>query len=153
MIALREACFNFVELCKKKNQDRLWMDEIAAMQASRVELPFLGSSGIVLASEENYPSQISGLSGGKQNGSIDASVSDSSLGSVDLNQGMVEILYSPCHFIYCVSDTSMVHSKGNATHVRFCLYRAALFSIVPCTNWGSFMYYQFHCIACPIFSN
>ncbi|KAJ9182867.1 hypothetical protein P3X46_006814 [Hevea brasiliensis] len=83
---LREACLNFVELCKKKNQDRLWMDEIAAMQASRLELPYLGTSGIVLASEENYPSQIGGLSGGKLNGSIDASVSDSSLGSSDLNQ-------------------------------------------------------------------
>ncbi|KAF2285996.1 hypothetical protein GH714_009562 [Hevea brasiliensis] len=87
---LREACLSFVELCKKKNQDRLWMDEIAAMQASRLELPYLGTSGIVLASEENYPSQIGGLSGGKLNGSIDASVSDSSLGSSDLNQGNMQ---------------------------------------------------------------
>ncbi|XP_012084916.1 COP1-interacting protein 7 isoform X2 [Jatropha curcas] len=83
---LREACLNFMELCKKKNQDRLWMDEIAAMQASRLELPYLGTSGIVLTGEENYPNQIPSLSVGKQNGSIDASVSDSSLGSVDLNQ-------------------------------------------------------------------
>ncbi|WCJ32153.1 COP1-interacting protein 7 [Euphorbia peplus] len=72
---LRGACFNFMELCKKKNQDRLWMDEIAAMQASRLELPYLGTSGVVLAGEENY---------GKLNGSIDAS--DSSHGSVELNQ-------------------------------------------------------------------
>ncbi|XP_048235022.1 COP1-interacting protein 7 isoform X3 [Ricinus communis] len=82
---LREACLNFMDLCKKKNQDRLWMDEIAAMQAARLELPYLGTSGIVLAGEENYPNQISGLSVGKQNGSVDA-VSESSLGSVDLNQ-------------------------------------------------------------------
>ncbi|KAF2314303.1 hypothetical protein GH714_025204 [Hevea brasiliensis] len=64
------------------------MDEIAAMQASRLELPYLRTSGIVLASEENYPSQISGLSGGKQNCSI-ASVSESSLGSLDINQESV----------------------------------------------------------------
>ncbi|CAK7327583.1 unnamed protein product [Dovyalis caffra] len=82
---LSEACINFVELCKKKNQDRLWMDEIAAMQASRLELPYLGTSGIVLAGEENYPGQIGGLSGGKHNGSIDASESATSLGSLDLN--------------------------------------------------------------------
>ncbi|KAM7250280.1 hypothetical protein ACFE04_022163 [Oxalis oulophora] len=51
---LREACVNFIELCKKKNEDRRWIDEIAAMQAfPRPELPFLGTSGIVLAGEEN----------------------------------------------------------------------------------------------------
>ncbi|XP_050216298.1 COP1-interacting protein 7 [Mercurialis annua] len=82
---LREACLNFIELCKKKNQDRLWMDEIAAMQAARLELPYLGTSGIVLADEENYPSQLIGLSVGKNNGSIDA-VSETSIGSVDPNQ-------------------------------------------------------------------
>ncbi|XP_065862136.1 COP1-interacting protein 7 [Euphorbia lathyris] len=81
---LREACLNFMELCKKKNQDRLWMEEIAAMQASRLELPYLGTSGVVLAGEENYGSQINGLSAGKLNGSIDAS--DSSHGSLELNQ-------------------------------------------------------------------
>ncbi|XP_061984373.1 COP1-interacting protein 7-like [Populus nigra] len=83
---LREACINFMELCKKKNQDRLWMDELAAMQASQLELPYLKTSGIVLAGEENYPGQIGGLSGGKHNGSIDASDSATSLGSLDLNQ-------------------------------------------------------------------
>ncbi|KAI8011036.1 COP1-interacting protein 7 [Camellia lanceoleosa] len=30
---LREACINFIELCKKKNDDGLWMDEVVAMQA------------------------------------------------------------------------------------------------------------------------
>ncbi|KAJ4828457.1 hypothetical protein Tsubulata_005683 [Turnera subulata] len=83
---LREACINFIELCKKKNQDRLWMDEIAAMQASRLELTYVGTSGIVLAGEENYPPQLGGLSVGKQNGSIDTSDSATSLGSLDLNQ-------------------------------------------------------------------
>ena len=78
-----------MELCKKKNHDRLWMDELAAMQASQLELPFLKTSGIVLAGEENYPGQIGGLSGGKNNGSIDVSDSATSLGSLDLNQGIV----------------------------------------------------------------
>ncbi|KAJ6752096.1 hypothetical protein OIU85_002514 [Salix viminalis] len=82
---LREACINFMELCKKKNQDRLWMDEIAAMQASQLELPYLGTSGIVLSGEETYPGQIGGLSGGKQNSSMDASDSTTSPGSLDQN--------------------------------------------------------------------
>jgi hypothetical protein len=85
----REACINFMELCKKKNQDRLWMDEIAAMQASQLELPYLGTSGIVLSVEENYPGQIGGLSGGKQNSSMDASDSATSPGSLEQNPGMV----------------------------------------------------------------
>ncbi|KAJ8764711.1 hypothetical protein K2173_007801 [Erythroxylum novogranatense] len=82
---LREACINFLELCKKKNQDRLWIDEIAAMQASRLDLPYVGTSGIILAGEENYPSQIGGPVG-RQSGSLDASDSATSLGSFDLNQ-------------------------------------------------------------------
>ena len=78
-----------MELCKKKNQDRLWMDEIAAMQASQLELPYLGTSGIVLSGEENYHGQIGGLSGGKQNSSMDASDSATSPGSLEQNAGMV----------------------------------------------------------------
>lgn len=100
-----------MELCKKKNQDRLWMDEIAAMQASRLELPYVGTSGIILAGEENYPTQIGGLSGGKQNGSVDASVSDS--GSLDLNQGTVEYPSFPlppnnqsAHKLWCTVNLS-----------------------------------------------
>ena len=77
-----------MELCKKKNQDRLWMDEIAAMQASQLELPYLGTSGIVLSGED-YPGQIGGLSGGKQNNSMDASDSTTSPGSLEQNPGMV----------------------------------------------------------------
>ncbi|KAL6538357.1 COP1-interacting protein 7 [Orobanche gracilis] len=45
---LREACINFMELCKKKNEDKIWMDEVAAMQAS-----YMGTSGIILAGESN----------------------------------------------------------------------------------------------------
>ncbi|XP_054812872.1 COP1-interacting protein 7 [Prosopis cineraria] len=79
---LREACINFLELCKQKNEDRLWIDEIAAMQAhSHPELPYLRTSGIILAGEANDP-------GGKQNGLVDASVSEStpSHASLDINQ-------------------------------------------------------------------
>lgn len=85
---LREACINFKDLCKKKNEDRLWVDEIAAMQAMvQPDLAFLGTSGIILAGEENDSSQ--GLmNAGKQNGSTDMSLSDSmtSHGSMDANQ-------------------------------------------------------------------
>ncbi|XP_058779890.1 COP1-interacting protein 7-like [Vicia villosa] len=58
---LREACLNFLELCKQKNEDKLWMDEIAAMQvSSQPVLPYLRTSGIVLAGEdESTPSHAS----------------------------------------------------------------------------------------------
>lgn len=94
----REACINFINLYKQKNEDRLWMEEIAAMQAcTHPELPYLGTSGIILAGEDNDPNQNlminvnhSTLSVGK-NGSLDTSVSEStSHGSLDVNQGMVE---------------------------------------------------------------
>ncbi|GLT69370.1 hypothetical protein SLA2020_415270 [Shorea laevis] len=84
---LRGACINFIELCKKKNEDRLWMDEIAAMQANaRPDLPYLATSGIILAGEDNDHSRniMMNFSGGKHNGSGDASVSDA--GSGDNNQ-------------------------------------------------------------------
>ncbi|XP_057962341.1 COP1-interacting protein 7 isoform X2 [Malania oleifera] len=93
---LREACISFAELCKRKNDDGLWMDELAAMRAcSRSELSFMGASGIILAEEDNDLGQNitinvhnGGLSGEKQNGTIDASVSDSttSHGSLEINQ-------------------------------------------------------------------
>ncbi|GFZ04822.1 COP1-interacting protein 7 [Actinidia rufa] len=96
VIVVREACVNFVELCKKKNNDRLWMDELAAMQAlSHAEFPYLGNSGIILAGEDNDRSQgiminahNSDLSSKKPDGSIDASASDSTMshGSLDVNQ-------------------------------------------------------------------
>ncbi|KAI8010103.1 COP1-interacting protein 7 [Camellia lanceoleosa] len=88
---LREACINFIELCKKKNNDGLWMDEVAAMQAySHSEFPYLGSSGIILSGEDNDHSQgiMINVPSKKQDGSIDASTSDSTIshGSSDVNQ-------------------------------------------------------------------
>ncbi|KAJ7981700.1 COP1-interacting protein [Quillaja saponaria] len=94
---LREACLNFLDLCKQKNEDGLWIDEIAAMQAcAQPELPYLGTSGIILANDDNSPTgnlminvNQNRFSNGKQNGSVDASVSDStaSHGSLDANLG------------------------------------------------------------------
>ncbi|KAI8024736.1 COP1-interacting protein 7 [Camellia lanceoleosa] len=88
---LREAYINFIELCKKKNDDGLWMDEVAAMQAySHSEFPYLGSSGIILSGEDNDHSQgiMINVPSKKQDGSIDASTSDSTIshGSSDVNQ-------------------------------------------------------------------
>lgn len=49
---LREACTEFKDLCMKKHTDDLWMDELAAMKAMpQPELPFMDTSGIILAPE------------------------------------------------------------------------------------------------------
>ncbi|XP_022715919.1 COP1-interacting protein 7 isoform X2 [Durio zibethinus] len=53
---LREACINFKDLCKKKHADRLWMEELAAVEAcSQSEMPLSGTSGIVLANGIGIP--------------------------------------------------------------------------------------------------
>uniref|UniRef100_A0A5B7BWF1 COP1-interacting protein 7 n=1 Tax=Davidia involucrata TaxID=16924 RepID=A0A5B7BWF1_DAVIN len=80
---LREACIDFKELCKKKHTDGVWMDELAAMEAcSPSELPYLGTSGIILACESGASSQNNmlnfhsdGVTTGKfmPNGSLDVS--------------------------------------------------------------------------------
>ncbi|KAA8515295.1 hypothetical protein F0562_018475 [Nyssa sinensis] len=80
---LREACIDFKELCKKKHTDGIWMDELAAMEAcSQSELPYLGTSGIILTCESGASGQNNmlnfcsdGVSGGKlmPNGSLDMS--------------------------------------------------------------------------------
>ncbi|CAH2077780.1 unnamed protein product [Thlaspi arvense] len=77
---LREACVNFVDLCKRKNEDRMWVDQITAMQAfPRPELSFMGDSGIVLAGEEN---DLLNASNVKLGNSMDAS----SQGSFETSQ-------------------------------------------------------------------
>lgn len=91
-----------MNLCKEKNEDRLWIDEIAAMRAlSRPDFPQMGTSGIVLASEGNdRDSQIMNLrdggpspSHGHHNGSMDMFLTDSAMihGSLDANQGMLSM--------------------------------------------------------------
>lgn len=67
-----------MELCNKKSNDGIWMDEVAAMQASHAEFSLLGTSGFLLA--------------GEGNGQADTSASDSatSLGSLDTNLGRVQ---------------------------------------------------------------
>ncbi|KAE8681073.1 COP1-interacting protein 7, putative isoform 1 [Hibiscus syriacus] len=102
---LREACINFMDLCKRKNEDRLWMAELAAMQASRPDLSYQGTSGIVLAGEENDPTQnlTTNFSTVKQTGSVDASEAgsgdinpDGSLASMD-GKSQVQMPWPP-HF-------------------------------------------------------
>ncbi|KAI4322911.1 hypothetical protein L6164_022561 [Bauhinia variegata] len=57
-IRLRKACINFLDLWKQKNEDRFWIDEIAAMQAcAQPELAYIRTSGIILAGEDNGPSE------------------------------------------------------------------------------------------------
>ncbi|XP_057797307.1 COP1-interacting protein 7 isoform X2 [Salvia miltiorrhiza] len=47
-LRLREACINFIELCNKKNNDKIWLDEVAAMQSS-----YLGMPGTIFNGENN----------------------------------------------------------------------------------------------------
>ncbi|XVF78176.1 hypothetical protein PTKIN_Ptkin14bG0108700 [Pterospermum kingtungense] len=103
---LRGACINFMDLCKRKNEDRLWMAELAAMQTGpRPDLSYLGTSGIMLASEENdpIPNLMINLPSRKQNGSADASDAgsgdinpDGSLPSTD-GRGQIQMPWPP-HF-------------------------------------------------------
>lgn len=62
IVEYREACYNFIKLCNKKNQDRFWMAEVAEMQASsQSQLSYSETSGIVLAEDQNgsgkYPTK------------------------------------------------------------------------------------------------
>lgn len=89
-----------MNLCKEKNEDRLWIDEIAAMKAfSRPDFPHMGTSGIILANEGddrggqmmNLPDGGPSPSHGHRNGSIDMFLTDSAMthGGLDANQGML----------------------------------------------------------------
>lgn len=75
-----------MNLCKEKEEDRHWKDEIAAMQAlSRPDFPYLGTSGIVLATDDSGPGHIAGIPdggslSGNSNNSGDVSVPDSNTG-------------------------------------------------------------------------
>ncbi|KAH0744908.1 hypothetical protein KY290_032901 [Solanum tuberosum] len=79
-LRLREACIKFMELCNKKRDDGIWMDEVAALQAySPSEFSYFGRSGITLAADVSQDNQSIGLSIRKQNddalshGSLDTS--------------------------------------------------------------------------------
>ncbi|XP_058099671.1 COP1-interacting protein 7-like isoform X2 [Magnolia sinica] len=82
---LREACTNFKELCKKKHEDGLWTDELAAMEAClQPELPYTRTSGIILTSENSLTQgclpkfHVNDISNAQlePNGSSDASVTN-----------------------------------------------------------------------------
>ncbi|KAH0651420.1 hypothetical protein KY285_031545 [Solanum tuberosum] len=80
-LRLREACIKFMELCNKKRDDGIWMDEVAALQAySPSEFSYFGRSGITLAADVTQDSQSVGLSIRKQNDDI------LSQGSLDTSQ-------------------------------------------------------------------
>ncbi|KAG7024854.1 hypothetical protein SDJN02_13673 [Cucurbita argyrosperma subsp. argyrosperma] len=71
-------CINFMDLCKQKNEDKHWIDEIAAMQAfSQPAFPYSETSGIVLAGEDNETNV---------NAQAPRSDSTASQGSLDNNQ-------------------------------------------------------------------
>ncbi|KAE8713068.1 COP1-interacting protein 7, putative isoform 1 [Hibiscus syriacus] len=61
-----EACINFMDLCKRKNEDRLWMAELAAMQASRPDLSYLGTSGIIGSGDINPDASLASMDGKSQ---------------------------------------------------------------------------------------
>ncbi|XP_059283034.1 COP1-interacting protein 7 [Lycium ferocissimum] len=86
-LRLREACIKFMELCNKKRDDGIWMDEVAALQAySPSEFSYFGRSGITLAAEHTDVTQDI-MMNRTQNVPIDASTSDTiSHGSFDTNQ-------------------------------------------------------------------
>ncbi|KAL3639869.1 COP1-interacting protein 7 [Castilleja foliolosa] len=75
---LREACVNFMELCNKKNDDKIWMDEVAAMKAS-----YLGASGNVILSAENIVPISGSIS---RHGSMDTSEGTESGLPTEFNQ-------------------------------------------------------------------
>lgn len=73
----REACTEFKELCKKKQSDIPWMEELSAMEAySSTELSFPATPGIILANEINYPA---GDNNPLPNGSPDASKQETTM--------------------------------------------------------------------------
>lgn len=49
-----EVCVNFVDLCKRKNKENMWVDQITTMQEfPRSELSFMSDVGIILTGGEN----------------------------------------------------------------------------------------------------
>ena len=70
-----------MDLCKRKNEDKRWIDEIAAMQAfSQPAFSYSETSGIVLAGEDNESNV---------NAHVSKSDSSASQGSSENNQGMI----------------------------------------------------------------
>ncbi|CAI9755151.1 unnamed protein product [Fraxinus pennsylvanica] len=77
---LKVACTDFKELYKQKHSDNQWMDELAAVQACSIPaLSFMGTSGIMVASENNHNSENSeGLLGSTDSLESTATNSDGS---------------------------------------------------------------------------
>ena len=89
LMTYREACINFKELCKKKHADRLWMEELAAVEAcSPSELPLLGASGIVLANGIGIPNPNFSTNGASTGDHSPTDTSEASNGAVDGKKGI-----------------------------------------------------------------
>lgn len=90
------------------------------------ELTYLGTSGIIVAGEENDPSQ-SLMTAGKQNGSTDVSMSDSmtSHGSSDANQGVYQILDGFLLHLFVIEFSSVRFMLVSEPHI--CIFNKANF--------------------------
>lgn len=124
----REACINFKDLCKKKDADGLWMEELTAMQAcSPSELSYVEASGIVLTTEisahnqravfDSSKSSVSTIKG-VPNESFDTSKSGSSTSQASLHskKGIIHccIAYLQCYENYfSVIQVSKITSSFN----------------------------------------
>lgn len=102
-----------MELCNKKRDDGIWMDEVAALQAySPSEFSYFGRSGITLAAEHSdvtqdimMNNQNIGLSIRKQN---DDTISN---GSVDTNQGTHDDILHTCIVLLLVFACNFILSN------------------------------------------
>ncbi|KAG8364969.1 hypothetical protein BUALT_Bualt18G0053800 [Buddleja alternifolia] len=92
---LREACINFMELCKRKNEDKIWMDEVAAMQAS-----YMGTPALILGGENN-----------NQQGSMDTNEGTGNSSPMEFNvqvqqtEGVAQLPTWPSHLPQYMQNT------------------------------------------------
>ncbi|EPS66126.1 hypothetical protein M569_08650, partial [Genlisea aurea] len=94
-LRFREACTNFMKIYDEKNSDKIWMDEVAAAQASYI-VP--SSSGIIIPSFENNDLSTTRVKNSTHDsgsitrrGSLDTSEgTENGSSSVDLNQQQTE---------------------------------------------------------------
>lgn len=114
---LREACFNFKDLCMKKHGDGLWMDELAAIEAcTQPELSYMGASGIMLTSHQSLITSMpntNDASNGQldHTGSSDASTTNSTINHANSN-------VSEENNLPASSQTTSAAGNGDTFHVK-----------------------------------
>lgn len=97
---LKEACINFKELWRKKHADRVWMEELAAMEACNPsELLFPGTSGIVLANENGAPNPNALLNIAKVDESHESSEGSQANSDSKKGNSSVFLLYHKRNFV------------------------------------------------------